>query len=48
MSDLKRLSIKLKSKQAMASINYRQKFVLVSARENVSRGTTTIQCYKSQ
>ena len=38
--------IKLKSKPTMASpTSYLEKFILVSAKQNLSPGTTTIQCH---
>ena len=40
-----KLSIKLKLKLTMASMNYVQKLILVSARQNLSSSTTTIQCH---
>ena len=39
-------SIKLKSKPTMASpTSYLEKFILVSAKQNLSPGTTTIKCH---
>ena len=45
MSDRENCPIKLKLKPAMASMSYLQKFVLVSVSQNLSPGTTTIQCH---
>ena len=42
---LTKLPTKLKSKPMMASVNYLQKFILVSAKQNLSPCSTTVECH---